>query len=119
MLVIAGLMVGVTMALYAGLGRAGVRHSSPDHAARDEGERDEQNYQPPQQRLHGKDANLLLRAGQRGNRQSPCGGTAGRRQVDRRESARKAAGKRSGWTLFRPEGALRARRAVSHRVGYE
>ena len=41
-LVMAGLMIGMTMALRARLGRDGARHSSPGHAACDEGERDEQ-----------------------------------------------------------------------------
>ncbi|MGE3365131.1 MAG: hypothetical protein AB7I34_16950 [Rhizobiaceae bacterium] len=42
MLVIAGLMAGMALALAARLGRDGVRRSSPNHAARNEGERNEQ-----------------------------------------------------------------------------
>jgi hypothetical protein len=45
-LVIADLVIGVTMALPARLSRTGIWRSSPDHAARDEGERDEQDQEP-------------------------------------------------------------------------
>jgi hypothetical protein len=42
-LVMAGLMIGMAMALYARLlGCNGGRHSSPGHAARNKGERDKQ-----------------------------------------------------------------------------
>jgi hypothetical protein len=44
--VMAGLVVTVTVALRAGLGSNGVWHRSPSHAARDKGERDEQDYKP-------------------------------------------------------------------------
>jgi hypothetical protein len=57
--VIAGLMVGVTMTLCTGFGRNGVGRSSPDHAACDEGERDDQDYEPSPKGLHYEDATLL------------------------------------------------------------
>src|SRR4051794_36306729 len=55
----AGLMIGVTMALSARLGRNRVGRSSPDHAARNEGKRDEQDYKPSPKGLHYEDATLL------------------------------------------------------------
>ena len=63
-LVMAGLMISVAMTLHARLGRDGGRHSSPGHAARDEGERDEQNDEPSPQGLHYQDATIRLHTGQ-------------------------------------------------------
>jgi len=63
-LVMPGLMIGMTMALRAGLGRNGARRSSPDHAACNEGERNEQDYKPSPQELHQKKATIALRTGQ-------------------------------------------------------
>ena len=51
-LVLAGLMIGVSLPLHARLGRNSVRRSSPDHAASDEGERNEQDDQPSPRGLH-------------------------------------------------------------------
>src|SRR4051794_3453502 len=60
----AGLVIGMTVTLHAKLGRNCGRHSSAGHAASDEGERDEQSYEPSPQGLHHQDATILLRTGQ-------------------------------------------------------
>ena len=66
MLMPAGMMVRVTVAFGAGLGSGRMRHSDPDHAARDDGKRDEQDYQPSPKGLHSIDASPVPRSGQGG-----------------------------------------------------